>query len=116
MKAKKMANMSSGIETIVQCLSKAVEATRGLDSNLSQNLCFVLNIANGEAGRVAKSMRKASTSQKTEKTATAPKTAKIAKTTKKAGKPERAAMPAKQQAQQTKIRRKASTLNGAVAH
>ena len=41
--------MSSGIETIVQCLSKAVEATRGLNSNLSQNLCFVLNIANGEA-------------------------------------------------------------------
>jgi hypothetical protein len=109
MKAKKMANMSSGIETIVQCLAKAVEATRGLDSNLSQNLCFVLNIANGEAGRVAKSMRKASTSQKTAKTATAAKTAK------KAEKPARAAMPAKQQ-QQSKIRRKASTLNGAVAH
>ena len=111
MKAKKMANMSSGIETIVQCLSKAVEATRGLNSNLSQNLCFVLNIANGEAGRVAKSMRKASTSQKTAKTATAAKTAKTAK---KAEKPARAAMPAKQQ--QAKIRRKASTLNGAVAH
>ena len=115
MKAKKMANMSSGIETIVQCLSKAVETARGLDSNLSQNLCFVLNIANGEAGRVAKSMRKASTSQKTAKTATAPKTAKTAKTAKKAEKPARAAMPAKQQ-QQTKLRRKASTLNGAVAH
>jgi acid phosphatase family membrane protein YuiD len=110
MKAKKMA-MPSGIETIVQCLSKAVEATRGLDSNLSQNLCFALNIANGEAGRVAKSMRKASASQKTGNIA---KTAKIARTTKKAGKPTSAAMPAKQQ--QPKSRRKASTLNGAVAH
>ena len=109
-----MANMSSsGIETIVQCLTKAVEATRGLDSNLSQNLCFVLNIANSEACRVAKSMRKASTPQKTAKIATA---AKTAKTTKKAGKPARAAMPAKQQQQQAKICRKASTLNGAVAH
>ena len=114
MKAKKMANMSSGIETIVQCLTKAVEATRGLDSNLSQNLCFALNIANGEAGRVAKSMRKASASQKTAKIATA---AKTAKTTKKAEKSTRTAMPAKQQQQQqSKIRRKASTLNGAVAH
>lgn len=116
-----MANMSSGIETIVQCLSKAVEATRGLDSNLSQNLCFVLNIANGEAGRVARSMRKASASQKTAKIAklaTTAKTAKLAttaKTTKKAGKPTRAAMPAKQQ-QQPKSRRKSNTLNGAVAH
>ena len=113
MKAKKMANMSSGIETIVQCLTKAVEATRGLNSNLSQNLCFALNIANGEAGRVAKSMRKASASQKTAKIATA---AKTAKTTKKAEKSTRTAMPAKQQQQQSKIRRKASTLNGAVAH
>jgi hypothetical protein len=115
MKAKKMANMSSsGIETIVQCLTKAVEATRGLDSNLSQNLCFALNIANGEAGRVAKSIRKASASQ-TAKIATAAKTAKVAKTTKKAEKPARAAMPAKQQ-QQSKSRRKPHPLNGAVAH
>ena len=114
MEAKKMA-MSSGIETIVQCLSKAVEATRGLDSNLSQNLCFALNIANSEAGRVAKSVRKASASQKIAKTAKTAGTAKTAKTAKKAGKPARAAMPAKQQ-QQPKSRRKASTLNGAVAH
>jgi hypothetical protein len=116
MEAKKMA-MSSGIETIVQCLSKAVEATRSLDSNLSQNLCFALNIANSEAGRVAKSVRKASASQKiakTAKTAAAAKTAGTAKTAKKAGKSARAAMPAKQQ--QPKSRRKASTLNGAVAH
>ena len=112
MEAKKMA-MSSGIETIVQCLSKAVEATRGLDSNLSQNLCFALNIASSEAGRVAKSVRKASASQKIAKTA---KTARTAKTAKKAGKPARAAMPAKQPQQQPKSRRKASTLNGAVAH
>ena len=104
--------MSSGIETIVQCLSKAVEATRSLDFNLSQNLCFALNIANSEAGRVAKSVRKASASQKIAKTA---KTATAAKTAKKAGKPARAAMPAKQQ-QQPKSRRRASTLNGAVAH
>ena len=98
--------MPSGIETIVQCLSKAVEATRGLNSNLSRNLCFALNIASSEAGRVAKSVRKASASQKT---------AKIAKTTKKAEKSTRTAMPAAKQ-QQPKSRRKASTLNGAVAH
>jgi hypothetical protein len=123
MEAKKMANMSSsGIETIVHCLTKAVEATRGLDSNLSQNLCFALNIANSEAGRVAKSMRKASASQKTAKIAKIAKTAKTAKTgktektEKKAAKSTRTAMPAKQQQQQSKIRRKAGTLNGAVAH
>ena len=113
MKAKKMA-MPSGIETIVQCLSKAVEATRGLDANLSQNLCFALNIASSEAGRVAKSVRKAAASQKIARTAKTAKTA-TAKTAKKAGKPARAAMPAKQQ-QQPKSRRRASTLNGAVAH
>ena len=115
MEAKKMANMSSsGIETIVHCLTKAVEATRGLNSNLSQNLCFALNIANSEAGRVAKSMRKASASQKTAKTAQRPQRPR--KPTKKAAKSTRTAMPAKQQQQQSKIRRKASTLNGAVAH
>jgi N-acyl-D-aspartate/D-glutamate deacylase len=117
MEAKKMAT-SSGIEIIVQSLSKAVEAARGLDSNLSQNLCFALNIASSEAGRVAKSVRKASASQKIAKTAPAAraaKTAGAAKTAKKAGKPVRAAMSAKQQ-QQPKSRRRASTLNGAVAH
>jgi hypothetical protein len=115
MEAKKMA-MSSGIETIVQCLSKAVEATRGLDSNLSQNLCFALNIANSEAGRVAKSVRKAAASQKIAKAAGTTRAAKTAKIAKKAEKPARAAMPAKQQQQQPKSRRRASTLNGAVAH
>ncbi len=113
MEAKKMA-MSSGIETIVQCLSKAVEATRSLDSNLSQNLCFALNIASSEAGRVAKSVRKASASQKTAKTT---KTAGTQgrKDREKGREAARAAMPAKQP-RQPKSRRKASTLNGAVAH
>ncbi len=67
--------MPSGIETIVQCLSKAVEATRGLDSNLSRNLCFALNIASSEAGRVARTMRKAQASKKPAKAAKKPEKA-----------------------------------------
>ena len=110
MKAKKMANMSSsGIESVIQCLSKAVEAARCLDSNLSQNLCFALNIANSEAGRVAKSMRKTSTQQKTAKTAM------TARTAKPAAKSTRTAISAKPQPQ-SKSRSKPRTLNGAVAH
>ena len=104
MKAKKMASMSnSPIDSIVQHLAKAAEAAKGLDAR-SQNLCFALNIACGEAGRVAKAMHKASAAQKTEKTA------------KKPEKSARAATPAKQSKTTSQSRRKAATHNGAVAH
>jgi hypothetical protein len=106
MKAKKMASMSnSTIESIVQHLTKAAEAAKGLDAR-SQNLCFALNIACSEAGRVAKAMRKAPAAKKTEKAA------------KKPEKSARAATPAKQSKtpSQSQGRRKAATLNGAVAH
>jgi len=110
MEAKKMANMSSsGIESIVQCLGKAVEAARGLETKQSQNLRFILNIANAEAGRVAKSMRKSATAQKTASSAKTAKTS--AKTTRGT------AISAKQQPQQqSKSRRTSRTLNGALAH
>ena len=110
MEAKKMA-MSSGIETIVQCLSKAVEATRSLNSNLSQNLCFALNIANGEAGRVAEVPAQGLCVAKDRKDG---KDRRDRKDREKGREAARAAMPAKQP-QQPKSRRKASTLNGAVA-
>ncbi|MGO9484604.1 MAG: hypothetical protein ACLPX9_08480 [Rhodomicrobium sp.] len=93
----------SGIESIVQCLAKAVEAARGLDASRSQNLCFALNIANSEAGRVARTMRKAQASKKPAKAANKPE--KAIRTT----------APAKQQSKSPSRRRPAS-LNGAVAH
>jgi hypothetical protein len=124
MEAKKMANMSSsGIDTIVQCLGKAVEAARGLESTQCQNLRFVLGIASTEAGRVAKSMRKSSTAQKTASSA------RIARTPAKAAAKTPARTPAKttrgtaisakqqtQQQQQSKLRRTSRPLNGALAH
>jgi hypothetical protein len=116
MKAKKMANMSSsGIEMIVQCLGKAVEAAQGLETQQSQNLRFVLNIANTEAGRVAKSLRKSSMTQKAAKAPA--KTAKApAKAAKAPAKTTRAAISSQQQQQQSKLRRKSRIINGALAH
>jgi hypothetical protein len=115
MKAKKMANMStSGIETIVQCLSKAVEAARGLESSQCQNLRFVLGIANTEAGRVAKSMRKSSMKQKTASAARIAKTP--AKTPAKTTRGAAASTKPQQQQQQSKLRRTSRTLNGVLAH
>jgi len=109
-----MANMShSGIDSVVQYLAKAAEAAKGLDAR-SQNLCFALNIACSEAGRVAKAMRKTPTAQKLEKASKSPE--------KSAKKPEKAARaltatkkPSKTQGQ-SQSRRKTATINGAVAH
>ena len=100
-----MASVSnSAIESIVQYLTKAAEAAKGLDAH-SQNLCFALGIACSEAGRVAKIMRKAPAEKKA---------AKSAKKPAKAAAPRIAATPAKQSKSQS--RRKPATLNGAVAH
>jgi hypothetical protein len=109
-----MASMSnSSIETIVQCLTKAVEAARNLDSSRSQNLCFALNIANSEAGRVARSMKKTASAKK-------PAAAVAAAPAKQAKKPAKSAprtiVVAKQSKSQGQSRRKNQTLNGAVAH
>jgi hypothetical protein len=111
-----MATMSnSSIETIVQCLTKAVEAARNLDASRAQNLCFALNIANSEAGRVAKSMKKTASSKK-------PAAVSAAAPAKQAKKPAksapRAIVVAKQPKSQSQgqSRRKNQTLNGAVAH
>ncbi len=95
-----------GIESVVQYLAKAAEAAKGLDAR-SQNLCFALNIACSEAGRVAKAMRKTTTAQKPEKAAKKPeKAARALTATKK---------PSKTQGQ-SQSRRKTATINGAVAH
>jgi hypothetical protein len=126
-----MASMSnSSIETIVQCLTKAVEAARNLDSSRSQNLCFALNIANSEAGRVARGMKKpssvsASASAKkpavsAKKPAAAPAPAKQAKKAEKSA--PRAIVAPKQTKSRGQVqvqgpsRRKHQSLNGAVAH
>jgi hypothetical protein len=110
---------NSSIETIVQCLTKAVEAARCLDASHSQNLCFALNIANSEAGRVARGMKKSSTATKPAKQAKkAEKTAKTAKA-EKAGKSATRVIVAPKQSKsqaQGQGRRKNQTLNGAVAH
>ena len=58
----------SGIKSVVQYLAKAAEAAKGLDAR-SQNLCFALNIASSEAGRVAKAMRKTPAAEKPAKKA-----------------------------------------------
>jgi hypothetical protein len=108
-----MANMShSEIDSVVQYLAKAAEAAKGLDAR-SQNLCFALNIACSEAGRVAKAMRKTTAAQKPEKAAKKPE---------KAEKAEKAARaltatkkPSKTQGQ-SQSRRKTAAINGAVAH
>ncbi len=92
----------SPIESIVQCLAKAVESAKGLDASRSQNLRFALAIANSEAGRAAKIMRKAQAAKKPAKAANKPEKAA------------RAVTPAKQSKNQS--RRKSATLNGAVAH
>ena len=108
-----MANMShSPIESIVLHLAKAAEAAKGLDAR-SQNLCFALNIACSEAGRVSKAMRKAPAAQKPAKAENKPE-----KSAKKPEKSARASAPAKQSKSQSQSqsRRKAATLNGAVAH
>lgn len=105
---------NSSIETIVQCLTKAVEAARCLDASRSQNLCFALNIANSEAGRVARGMKKSSAATKPAKQAKeAKKAEKTAKTEKSAA---RTIVAPKQSKSQGQGRRKNQTLNGAVAH
>jgi hypothetical protein len=115
-----MASMSnSSIDTIVQCLTKAVEAARGLDSSRSQNLCFALNIANSEAGRVAKSMKKTSAAAKkpVQQQAKQPeKAAKPAKSTKSVKPAARVIVAPKQPKAPVQGRRRNQTLNGAVAH
>lgn len=96
----------SGIDSVVQYLAKAAEAAKGLDAR-SQNLCFALNIACSEAGRVAKAMRKTPAAQKLEKAAKKPeKAARALTATKK---------PSKTQGQ-SHSRRKTASINGAVAH
>jgi len=96
----------SGIDSVVQYLAKAAEAAKGLDAR-SQNLCFALNIACSEAGRVAKAMRKTPAAQKLEKASKSPeKAARALTATKK---------PSKTQGQ-SQSRRKTATINGAVAH
>jgi hypothetical protein len=114
-----MASMSnSSIDTIVQCLTKAVEAARCLDASRAQNLCFALNIANSEAGRVAKSMKKTPAAAK-KPVQQGKQPEKVAKQPAKSAKPAVRAIVAPKQPKspvQGQSRRKHQTLNGAVAH
>ncbi len=103
---------------IVQCLGKAVEAAKGLESMQSQNLRFVLNIASTEAGRVARSIRKSSTARKPASSAkTAAKSARTpAKSAPARSRTISAKPQQKQQSKSSQSRRGSRTINGALAH
>lgn len=103
-----MANVSpSPIDSITQCLAKAAEAARSLDSAASEDLRALLRIAACEAGRLGKAKPKLAAAAKPAAKAAA-KPAKKPKAT--------SPIEAKASPKQPKIRRKAGLANGVAAH